>query len=247
MAFRRACGLWATLSLTILFACVPEKGAVDYGDPTSLATLTEDDGIIAWVVSPGLGDELQSATPEIVIGAYTKDEPPKPLSVQIGRLEKDASGVDRAVDLRPAMSEGEPGAAQRFKLAVPLTHGSNRLLVRIETEDRSRVRRIVYPLEYRGGDPGLTLSVRVPSEQALLDGNVCSETSESTAAVFAAKVVCVSGSVTTLDGTAADVVVGLVGGERTPVKLGKDGRFELAIKLTANRKSVIEARITLAK
>src|SRR5688572_27402469 len=91
-----------------LSGCVAEAPTEHYADPTSLATPTESDGIVAWIVSPALTKQLANATPEIVLGAYTKGEA-KPLELQIGRLEKGESGDDEIVHLRPAARSGDPG------------------------------------------------------------------------------------------------------------------------------------------
>src|SRR5690349_14224505 len=117
---------------SLLFACIPGEKARDYGDPTSLSTPTLEGGITAWMVAPELTEELTTATPELVIGAYAlddaqADEEPtaKPMIVQLGRVERTASGADYVENLRPAVAEGAPGPEQRFRFQMPLTHGQN--------------------------------------------------------------------------------------------------------------------------
>ncbi|MFT3928124.1 MAG: hypothetical protein QM778_36685 [Myxococcales bacterium] len=222
--------------------CASEFTPRDYGDPTSLSTPTEEGGLYAWVEHPKLSETFEGAVPEFVVAAYSEAEPRLPLRVFIGRLEKDATGVDQAVDMRPAASEGEPGPDQRFRLKVPLTHGTNRLLIRVETEDQTRVRRLVYALEYRGEAPGLRISVRRPSQAAVDRGNPCSETSELRDAVTSVKQVCVTGQVSTSSGkiAGAEVFLGLADGPRMSPQLDANGAFALPLTLAENVENTIE-------
>jgi hypothetical protein len=242
---RRALLTWLALALA---ACTPQEAARDYGDPTALSTPTDEGGITAWVASPALTDELGSATPEIVLGAYALDEEaggkPKPLLVQLGRVEKDDTGYDQVEDLRPAEVEGEPGPEQRFRFTMPLLHGQNRILVRIETSDRTRVRRLTFALDYRGEAPGIALSVRAPRDLAAPEAEQCDETVPIAQAVTRARRVCVSGQVSTLEQARATLSLGLSGFERSTVKLDAQGRFAVGLSLPANRRHVLEARVT---
>lgn len=235
----------ALLGCLVLLGCGSNESEGDYGDPTLLSTPTTDDDIVAWLVSPALVGGLETATPELVIAAYTETKSPLPLNVQIGRLEKDASGLDQTLDLRPARADGAPGREQRFKLEVPLVHGANRLLVRITTLDRTRVRRLVYPIEYRGDAPGASLSVRAPTPTALADAKACRDAAEIVLGVTAAQMVCVSGTVTTAAGsTPREVALGLAGSTGEAVTLDEQGRFETVLALPGDQPSVVEMRIS---
>ncbi len=228
-----------TLALTA-HGCASEFTPRDYGDPTSLSTPTEEAGLYAWVEHPRPAESFDGATPEFVIAAYTEEDPHLPLRVLIGRLEKDQNGVDQARDMRPARAEGMPGPDQRFKLAVPLTHGTNRLLIRVETEDQTRVRRLVYALDYRGEAPGLRLSVGTPSQAAVERGAPCSETTELRDAVTSAKQVCIHGLVTSTDGSIAGTQVFVsLGGNRTSPPLDEHGSFALPLTLVENADNAI--------
>jgi hypothetical protein len=237
------------LALCALCACAAESKPKDYGDPTALSTPTVESSITAWVESPLLREKLATATPDIVIGAYSLDDEKKPeqLLVSLGRVEKDGSGYDQVEDLLPAVAEGEPGPKQRFRFPMPLVHGQNRILVRIETLDHARVRRMSFALSYEGDAPGVTLSVGIPSAAALKSGKVCSETSPLTQAVTNARIVCVRGSVSTLHKQAVELSLGLSGGDHTSVALDANGHFESPLMLPANQEHVIEAEATDAK
>jgi hypothetical protein len=238
----------------LVCACIPSEKARDYGDPTSLSTPTLESGITAWVEAPLLTEELDSATPEIVIGAYSYDhaeagEEPvaRPMLVELGRVERSDTGADYVEDLRPAVAEGEPGPDQRFHFQMPLTHGLNRIVVRIQTADHARVRRLSFSLEYDGTAPGITLEVGVPTEAAMLDGDVCKETTPMKRGVTNARRVCVRGRVTTNGKTTAELSLGLAGYSEQKVAVGADGRFQSPLTLPENRDHVIEARVTDSK
>ena len=245
---------YGVLLSCLLCACIPSEKARDYGDPTSLSTPTLESGITAWLEAPLLKDRLDTATPEIVIGAYSLEdaaegEEPlaRPMLVQVGRVERSESGTDYVEDLRPAVADGEPGPGQRFRLQMPLTHGQNRIVVRIETADHARVRRLSFSLDYEGTAPGLTLDVGVPTEAAMVNGDVCSETEPVKRGVTRARMVCVRGRVTTDGNATAELTLGLAGYEERKVQVGADGRFASPLSLPENREHVIEARVTDSK
>jgi hypothetical protein len=241
--------IWG-LALVCVLGCTPSEPARDYGDPTALSTPTEESGITAWIDAPALTDELGSATPEIVVGAYAYGAPkdgepePLPLLVQLGRVEKSASGTDQVEDLRPAEAEGEPGPEQRFRFAMPLVHGQNRIIVRVETADRTRVRRIAFSLDYRGEAPGIALTVRVPANSGAPAADECKATTPILQGVTRSRRVCVAGVVTTLDNARPSLQLGLSGFERTSVQLDAQGRFALALALPQNRRHVLEAQVS---
>lgn len=245
-AFPLTLCLGTTLSMAVHMAgCASEFSTRDYGDPTSLSTPTEEGGLYAWVEHPRLSESFEGATPEFVIAAYSEEVPHVPLRVLIGRLEKDVTGVDQALDMRPAVPEGEPGPNQRFKLNVPLTHGTNRLLIRVETEDQTRVRRLVYALDYQGEAPGVKLSLRTPTIAAIERGEPCSETVELRDAVTSAKQVCISGQVTSREKSAAglQVFIGLSDITRQTVPVDVAGNFTLALGLQENANNAIGVEI----
>lgn len=243
MTLRAVYLVWLGLMLC-LSACGDELTPRDYGDPTSLATPSEQSGIVAWIVSPRVDAILPNATPEVIVAAHTKEEPYQPLRVLIGRLEKDEHGVDRVVEMRPASPEGEPGPEQRFKVEVPLLHGLNRLLVRVQTEDQSRVRRLVYALDYRGQAPGLRLSVRAPQDGTPLEQACEGETEELNAYVTAKKLVCVFGQTSTSEnGGSVSASVGLSGFSRGAASVSENGEFAMPVSLAEDRVNVIEVEL----
>lgn len=239
----RALGL-ALFGVVGLSACSQNLEIRDYGDPTSLSEETEESGLVAWVLEPRLGTTLETATPEFVIGAYTQAAPYAPLRVLVGRLEKDATGTDQAVDLRPASAEGEPGPKQRFKLAVPLTHGENRLLIRVETEDQTRVRRLVYALTYTGAAPGLSLSLASPSAESLGDDAPCDVTEPLREALTSKEIVCIRGQTTAKDGAKMEIAIGLTGAAKQTPKIDENGGFSLAVSLLKDSDNTIETVVT---
>ncbi len=238
------CSLFVACGLVGSAGCASELVSRDYGDPTSLSVETEESGLYAWVLEPRVTDKLETAAPEFVIGAYSKQTPHVPLRVLVGRLEKDANGIDQAVDMQLASTEGEPGPNQRFKLQVPLTHGENRLLIRVETEDQQRVRRMVYALNYRGDAPGLRLSLHTPSEATRDSKTPCSETVPLREALTAQDMVCVLGRTTTAGSSKTRVSLGLAGAASTEIKLDEQGAFVHAVSLQSDRDNVLEARVT---
>src|SRR5690606_34597595 len=138
--------------------------------------------------------------------------------------------------------EGEAGPGQRFRLTVPLTHGANRLMVRIEAAGQGRVRRVAYTLNYEGQDPGLALSVRAPTDEAKQAGDPCQDTRALPHAITAEAQVCVSGRVTSASGEKLSLSLGLAGAA-VPAELGDDGSFALPVALTKNSENLITAQV----
>ncbi|HEX6241361.1 MAG TPA: hypothetical protein VFZ61_10725 [Polyangiales bacterium] len=223
----RALGACAGLALTLV-ACVHSEPAKDYGDPTSLSLPSESAGITAWVESPASGRDVESAAPEVVLAAYTKDA--TPLEVSFAKLELDEDGRQTSLGAQPAEATGSPGPSQRFKARVGLTHGDNRVLARIATADRTQVRTLLFSLRYDGAGPGVSLGVSAPEAN---DAEACSDGSELSTPVTRRRSVCVHGRVS--GGTASAVL--RTSGGNVSVPLDGDGHFRLPVELAPNARS----------
>jgi hypothetical protein len=228
--------VWLALALA---ACVHTEPAKDYGDPTSLSLPSVSAGITAWVESPSSSDSDDSAAPEIVLGAYTEEQ--TPLEVSFAKLEADEDGRLAPLGLQPAQVSGTPGRDQRFKAQVGLTHGDNRLLARIASADRSKVRTLVFTLRYDGTAPGASLGVAAP---AATTGAACEAANELSAPITRRRSVCVRGRVTPPNGGVSASLGSGTGSVAVP--LDGAGQFALAVELAPNARTELNLTVQSA-
>lgn len=229
------------LLLCGLFACVESAPAVDYGDPTSLALPTVSGGITAFVESPSSATHVESASPEISVAAYTEDA--AALDVSFAKLEANERGDLSAVGVQSGQASGEPGPNQRFKAVVALTHGDNRMLVRIATRDRSHVRTLSFTLRYDGAAPGATLGVSVPSVEG---AQACDDARELSAPLTRQRTVCVHGRVTAQNGANPSARLSTNGGAAQAVPLDAQGQFALPVALPPDASSTLRMDVEVA-
>lgn len=238
----RAVALTGLVLVSALGGCVTYERPTDYGDPTSLATPTEADGIIAWIAKPSLSGVLDNPAPTIVIGAYVEGDQVL-LEVSVSRLSRDADGNELSSGTRRATREGE-GEEQRFSAQVGLLHGDNRFLAKIETPDRSRVRRMVFNVAYDGQAPGISVDLLAADADAPQD-DPCRDATPIEPGLTNAAQLCVQGQVSSRGGAGVAVTLAVpeVGAERTPA-LEPDGSFEglLPLRPDANQTLVATAR-----